>query len=151
DRVVVAATAIPPPPASTPSTAGGAPATAPLPAPMVGPRARVHITSREDVVLYRRPASSSGGGQACSSPCNEELPIGDTYRITGNGVAATKEFRLETSPSGTVELTVDPPSSGGKVVGGILTATGAIAAYMGLFIGAGRNCGNCNNGNARDT
>ena len=131
DRVIVASTVIPPPLSSTSTTPASTPA---QPAPMVGPLARVHISSPKSVILYRRPAGSSGWVQACSSPCNQELPIGDTYRITGNGVPATKEFRLETNPGATVDLTVDPASTGGMVGGGFLAGTGATAAYVGLFM-----------------
>ncbi|MBX3262582.1 MAG: hypothetical protein KIS78_02355 [Labilithrix sp.] len=134
DRVIVATTAVPAPPTSTTPARGiPAPATPPLPAPMVGPRARVHITSSKNVILYRRPASSSGWVQACASPCNEELPIGDTYRLTGNGVSSSKEFRLDASPGGSVDVAVDPPSTGGMVLGGFLAGGGATAAYVGML------------------
>jgi hypothetical protein len=133
DRVIVASTALPPPPsASTP--AGAAPATPPLPAPMVGPRARVHITTSKNVILYRRPAGATAWVQACASPCNQELPIGDTYRITGNGVASSKEFHLDASPGGTVDVAIDPPSTGGMVAGGFLAGGGATVAYVGLLM-----------------
>jgi hypothetical protein len=143
DRVIVASTPIPP----TPTRGTAAPATTPLAAPMVGPRARVHITASKNVILYRRPAGSSNWVQACASPCNEELPIGDAYRITGNNVAASKEFHLEASPGGTVDVAVDPPSTGGMVAGGFLAGGGATAAYVGLLmamVGAAEidNCGN---------
>lgn len=134
DRVIVATTAVPAPPTSTTPTRGiPAPATAPLPAPMVGPRARVHITSSKNVILYRRPAGSSAWVQACASPCNEELPIGDAYRVTGNGVASSKEFRLDASPGGAVDVAIDPPSTGGMVLGGFLAGGGATAAYVGML------------------
>jgi hypothetical protein len=130
DRVIVASTAVPPPP----SPGAAAPATPAVPAPMVGPRARVHISTKRNVLLYRRPAGSSNWVQACMSPCNQELPIGDTYRITGNGVAASKEFHLEANPGGVVDVTVDPPSTGGMVGGGFLAGAGATAAYVGLLM-----------------
>ena len=130
DRVIVASTAMPAPP--TPGAA--APATAPLPAPMVGPRARVHVTSPRNVILYRRPAGSTAWVQACTSPCNQELPIGDMYRVTGNGVSASKEFRLDASPGSTVDIAIDPPSTGGMVLGGFLAGGGATAAYVGMLM-----------------
>ncbi|MDF2691950.1 MAG: uncharacterized protein K0S65_333 [Labilithrix sp.] len=133
DRVIVASSALPPPP-TAPVPGAAAPATAPLPAPMVGPRARVHIRASKSVILYRRPAGSSGWVQACTSPCNQELPIGDSYRITGNGVASSSEFRLDANPGGAVDLAVDPPSTGGMVGGGFLAGGGATAAYVGLLM-----------------
>jgi hypothetical protein len=129
DRVIVASAALPPPPGS--STTAPTP---PTPAPMVGPRARVHITSSKNVILYRRPAGSSGWVQACSAPCNQELPIGDTYRVTGNGVAASKEFHLDAPPGGLVDVAIDPPSTGGMVLGGFMAGGGATAAYVGMLV-----------------
>ena len=130
DRVIVASTAVPAPP----SPGAAAPATPPLAAPMVGPRARVHITSKKNVILYRRPAGSTAWVQACTSPCNQEMPIGDMYRVTGNGVAASKEFRLEASPGSTVDIAVDPQSTGGMVLGGFLAGGGALVGYVGMLV-----------------
>ncbi|MBX3207474.1 MAG: hypothetical protein KF764_20670 [Labilithrix sp.] len=154
DRVIVASTAVPAPPSASPPIRGtAAPATPPLPAPMVGPRARVHITSSKNVILYRRPASSSGWVQACTSPCNQELPIGDTYRVTGNGVSSSKEFRLEASPGGSVDVAIDPPSTGGMVLGGFLAGGGATAAYVGMLValvGASEANNTCYGGSGSD-
>jgi len=130
DRVIVASTAVPPPPAP----GAAAPATPPVAAPMVGPRALVRITSKKNVILYRRPAGSTSWVQACTSPCNQELPIGDMYRVTGNGVAASKEFRLEASPGSTVDIAVDPQSTGGMVLGGFLAGGGALVGYVGMLV-----------------
>ncbi len=130
DRVIVASTAVPAPPAP----GRVAPATPPVAAPMVGPRARVHITSSRNVILYRRPAGSTSWVQACTSPCNEELPIGDAYRVTGNGISASKEFRLDANPGGTVDVAIDPPSTGGMVLGGFLAGGGATVAYVGMLL-----------------
>ena len=132
DRVIVASTAVPPPPSS--STTAPAAATPPTPAPMVGPKARVRITSPKQVILYRRPAGSNAFVQQCTSPCNEDLPIGDTYRVTGNGVAQSKDFRLDAPPGGAVDIVVDPPSTGGMILGGFMAGGGASAAYVGLLM-----------------
>lgn len=141
DRVIVSAPAIPPPPTSaTPvSVPTGEPA-------MVGPRARVHVTSPRTVTLYRRPAGSTAWAVACTSPCGRELPVGDTYRVVGNGVAQSKEFNLQVGPGGFVDLVVDPPSVGGMVAGGLLAGGGAWGAYVGMLLAvigaeqASRNC-----------
>ncbi|MBN9162424.1 MAG: hypothetical protein J0I07_15795 [Myxococcales bacterium] len=143
DRVIVASTALPAPPSSSAPVPA---ATPPLPAPMVGPRAHVRITSSKNVILYRRPAGSTGWVQACTSPCNQELPIGDAYRGTGSAVAASKEFRLDASPGGSVNIAVDPPSTGGMVLGGFLAGGGATTAYVGMLmalIGASESNSGC--------
>lgn len=132
DRVIVGSPAAPTP--AGPPIYRGAPATPPLPSPMIGPRARVHLSSPRNTILYRRAAGSAGWMIACTSPCNEELPIGDTYRVTGNGIAQSKEFRLDAPPGGSVDVTIDPPSTGGMVLGGLMAGGGATAAYVGLAL-----------------
>lgn len=143
DRVIVASTPIPPPPSGVP---GVAPATAPLDAPMVGPRAHVHIKSPRNVILYRKPAGTNAWSKACTSPCNTELPIGDSYRVAGNGVQQSKEFHLEASPGSTVEVVVDPQSTGGMILGGFIAGGGFTVGYVGLIaaaVGAARADGEC--------
>lgn len=140
DKVVVASSPPPSsdaPPASSPYIPGRATpipaATPPIPAPMVGPKARVHINSPGRVILYRRPAGSNAWVQACASPCDEELPLGDQYRVTGNGIALSKEVSLGGSPGGVVTLTVDPPSMGGMVMGGLISGAGITTGYVGML------------------
>ena len=124
DRVILGdATATIPPPL----LAGVAAA----PPPMVGPRARVHITSPKLVQLYRRPAGTTGWTNACASPCDADLPVGDDYRISGSGVAQSSEFRLKGGDH--VELVVNPTSTGGMVAGGLVAGTGAFAVYVGFL------------------
>jgi hypothetical protein len=133
ERVIVASTPIPPATATATAPTGG---TA-TPSPMVGPRARVHITTKRQVILYRRPAGSSAWEQACTSPCNLELPLGDTYRIAGSGLSQNKELRLQASPGGAVDILVDPPSVGGMVLGGLTAGVGYMVGYIGLLVMAG--------------
>lgn len=130
DRVIVASTPVPP----APTTATPVPSTPVAPAPMVGPRARVHITSPKQVILYRRAAGTSTFQQACTSPCDIELPIGDTYRLAGNGLSQNKELHLAAGPGGFVDIVVDPPSTGGMILGGFIAGGGATAAYVGLLM-----------------
>ncbi|MBX3234462.1 MAG: hypothetical protein KIT84_09365 [Labilithrix sp.] len=140
DKVVVASS--PPPGGATATdtpTVGARtipPGTPAAPAPMSGPRARVHVVAPNRVILYRRPAGSSAWTQACTSPCDEELPIGDTYRIAGNNVAQSKEFNLGASAGATVTIAVDPPSMGGIVMGGLIAGGGVLTGYVGLLLAA---------------
>lgn len=135
DRVVVATTPMPPPPSSGDQVGARTipSSTAPTPAPMIGPRARVHITSSSTVVLYRRVPGSTAWTQACTSPCDELLPLGDTYRVTGNGVAQSSEFSLQGGPNSNIDLKVDGQSTGGMVLGGGLAAVGSLVGYVGLL------------------
>lgn len=122
--------------------AAAASSTPPIEAPVQGPTAIVHIRSPKEVFLYRRPAGSNAWTRACASPCGKPMPIGDTYKVTGNGVAASPEFRLDARPGATVEVEVDPPSNGGMVIGGMLAYGGASVAGIGLLValaGAGES------------
>jgi hypothetical protein len=135
DRVVVSTTPVPPPPGGDQVGARSLPgATPPTSAPMNGPRVRVHITSSSTVVLYRRVSGSTAWTMACTSPCDELLPLGDSYRVTGNGVAQSSEFSLQGSPNSTIELKVDGHSTGGMVLGGALAAVGSLVGYVGLLV-----------------
>ena len=134
DRVVVASTDVPRPPAAAPP-------------PMVGPLVRVHLKSSKRSTLYRRAAGTADFVTACNSPCDMDLPLGDTYQIGGSGIGTTKEFRLQGSPGGAVELAVDGPNWFGIVGGGVLTLTGVSAVYAGLLVAASNGkCDECRGG-----
>lgn len=131
DRVIVASTAVPPAPT----------AAAPATAPMAGPRARVHIKAPHPSYLYRRAAGTTDFVTACQTPCDAEMPIGDSYKIGGNGFSTTGEFKLDAPPGGSVELTVDGPNWAGIVGGGVITIGGGATAYVGaIFALAGGGC-----------
>ncbi|MDF2691949.1 MAG: hypothetical protein K0S65_332 [Labilithrix sp.] len=119
----------PPPSASTPPTP--APPT-PEPEPMTGPLARIHIDTPKPVVLYRRPWGTNSWTLVCNSPCTADVPVGDGYRVQGNGVHPSSEFRLGAHEGDDVTLAVDPSSSTGTVFGGILLAAGGLTSYVGL-------------------
>lgn len=134
DRVIVASTSVPPLPSSGPPPAKLAPKT--------GPTARVHMNAGgHQAFLIRQPAGTSDWVTSCESPCDQDMPLGDTYKIAGTGFRTTKEFRLDAEPGGSVELAVDGPSWFGIVGGGLLTLTGAGMAYGGLLVAAaGSSC-----------
>jgi len=135
-KVVVATASAPitPTPATAPIGAYTIPSsTPPLPAPMNGPKVRVRIDSPTSVVLYRRPAGSNAWTLACTSPCNEMLPLGDAYRVSGNDIWQSSEFSLQGAPGSTVEVHVDGQSTGGMFLGGTLTAVGGLVAYGGFL------------------
>jgi hypothetical protein len=134
DRVIVASTAVPPL-ASAPAAAASA--------AMVGPRARVHVKAPHPSFLYRRAAGTTDFITACESPCDMEMPIGDTYKIGGSGFSTTSEFKLDAPPGGSVELTVDGPNWAGIVGGGAITIGGGFTAYVGVILAlTGSSCSN---------
>ncbi|MDB4996472.1 MAG: uncharacterized protein JWM74_3904, partial [Myxococcaceae bacterium] len=152
ERVIVASAATIPPLPSSPSTP--APAVAPpapsTPLPMVGPRVRVHVESKKKVELHRKRdgvGGTSGWVHACMSPCDVELPLGDTYKATGSGIISSSEFHLREEPNHTANVVVDPTSIGGMVIGGLLGGAGVWCAYVGLLmvaIGASQADADCN-------
>ena len=133
DRVIVASTSVPPPPNAT--KLGTEP-------PRVGPMARVHLNAgSHQAFLVRQPAGTTDWISACESPCDQLMPLGDTYKVAGTGFRTTKEFKLDAEPGGAVELSVDGPNWLGIIGGGALTLTGAGMAYGGLLVAAaGSSC-----------
>lgn len=142
DRVIVASTVVPPAPN----------ATAPATAEMSGPRARVHIKAPHPAYLYRRAAGTTDFVTACQAPCDVEMPIGDTYKIGGNGFSTTSEFKLDAPPGGSVDLDVNGPNWAGIIGGGVITVAGGATAYVGaIFALAGGGCSNSyNSGGCKD-
>jgi hypothetical protein len=97
--------------------------------------ARVHITSPRPVVLFRKPANDSAGWtRVCESPCDLDLPIGDTYRIAGPGVSESNEISLAGGSNGAAtELTVDPSNKTGIIVGATVGGVGGLSLLAGAF------------------
>jgi hypothetical protein len=75
---------------------------------------------------------------ACQAPCDQELPVSDTYKIGGSRFTTTHEFTLESNGDRDVVLHVNGPSWVGIIGGGSLTLTGATIAYLGSQ-GVGRD------------
>lgn len=119
---------------ATPPSTTTSPPSPPKPrSPFAGPLAKVHIAAPSRVILFRRPAGTSQWEIACESPCDERLPIGDDYKVTGNSIAASDEFKLQAPADGAVYLNVHA-SSAGKVLGGVLASVGALVGYIGLLV-----------------
>ncbi|HSO37717.1 MAG TPA: hypothetical protein VLT33_34560 [Labilithrix sp.] len=138
DRVVVANTAPPPqlPPRRPPPAPPPPPPMEPDLPPMDGPRAFVHIEASGTTYLYRAPDGTTDYQTACTAPCDMELPIGDSYKIGGNGTKTTPSFKLKASPGGSVTLKVDGANWFGVIGGGTLAVSGAMTAYVGLLLAA---------------
>lgn len=106
---------------------------APIVVPMTGPLARVHIASTKSVQMYRRAAGTQGWTHACHSPCDVDLPLGDAYRVSGSGMKTSNEFRLVGAPGDRLTITVNPTSTGGMVIGGVVAGIGALVMYGSLL------------------
>lgn len=131
------------------------PAPQPLPdTPKRGPLVRVHITSEQTILLDRRPQGAETWVPACTSPCDEELPLGDTYRLSGAGVRATSEFRLQGAEGGHVDLKVDAATKRAWWVGAGIGGLGLVLDGYGLYLAlvgslvANQSCSGLYSGNA---
>jgi hypothetical protein len=119
----------------TPPPVPAAPPAPPPEAPKRGPLVRVHITSDHAVLLDRRPQGAETWVPACASPCDEDLPLGDTYRLSGASVRATNEFRLESAEGGRVDLKVDAATKRAWWVGAGIGGLGLVVDFYGAYIG----------------
>jgi hypothetical protein len=124
-------------------------APAPEPAPMVGRRARVHIVaSGGSTYLYRQAAGTTDYVTACEAPCDLELPLGDSYKIGGNGLTTTPAFQLQERADGTVLLDVRGANWLGIVGGWTLIGVGGTVAYAGLLLAGASDDHDDNGGTA---
>jgi hypothetical protein len=130
DHVIVGPVLLPPATSIAPPVVASAPP--PLPPPAEEPGlARVHVSSPKPVFLYRRPPGSTAWEKVCESPCDAELPVSGTYRVTGNGIAA-KELALNANAGESVVLEVAPSSTAGVVAGVALTVAGLAATNVAM-------------------
>jgi hypothetical protein len=95
-----------------------------------GPHVRVHIVADGAVTLWRRPSPRSEWTVACESPCDQELPLSDDYRI-GSGDA----FRIKGKDGDSVELRASRRSWAGTIGGGALVLAGVPFVLVGTFLG----------------
>jgi hypothetical protein len=102
--------------------------------PKRGPLVRVHISTDQNVLLDRRPEGSETWVPACAAPCDEELPLNDTYRLSGSAMRSSTEFRLHGSPGGRVDLAVDPSTKRAWWVGAGIGGMGLVIDGYGLYI-----------------
>jgi hypothetical protein len=113
----------------------------------------VHIDAPTVVLLHRRPAGSSDWVVACSSPCDKDLPTGDSYRITGRGVT-NEELVLDAGSSKRVDIEVHPRSVPGMVGGAVIMGIGGALASVGfglLALTSMCESSSCDDSSARKT
>ncbi len=103
----------------------------------------MHVRTPEPVTLERR-TEDTPWQEVCASPCDAEVPVEGSYRITGDGVHKSRGFHLHPDGSGQVTLDVEPGSSLGHtagvimVIGGIpATAVGAVMLLVSLLPSGG--------------
>jgi hypothetical protein len=107
---------------------------APAPAaPKEGPLVKVHISGDDTVLLDRRPAGQEAWVPACSAPCDEDLPLGDDYRISGPGLRSSSQFRLEGAPGGRIDVNVNPKTKTSWWVGAGVGGMGLVIDVYALY------------------
>ena len=97
------------------------------------PTVMVHVESPSPVEIQRREGRS--WKTVCGSPCDQPLPSGGQYRITGDGTKASREFSLVASRNGRADLTVRPASSGWFVFGIVGASVGGATALVAALVG----------------
>jgi len=113
---------------------------------------RVHVTGDvSNVTIEQREGKE--WFPVCEGPCDRRLTTGQAYRVSGDGVTASKLFVLEGPDD--VQLQVSPGHSGLHLFGVILIPVGAVALELGfdlLVVGAlTQLCSDCVSGYANTT
>ncbi len=116
----------PPPPAAAPGPAEA------------GGRVWVHIDGSEIARIEQDRRASDDADHAwvsvCSAPCDRALPAGYAYRVAGDGLRPSGEFRL-TGPEGAREtMNVGEATSSGFTLGIVGTALGGVSVGVGLLV-----------------
>jgi hypothetical protein len=93
----------------------------------------VHINSSTQVTLKHRASAKAAWEDACTSPCDTKLPVGDEYQVAAQNGAPSKAFRLDGS-SGKVVLDVSPGSDSKKSTGMIVTIAGGVLVVAGAVV-----------------
>ena len=118
---------------SPPAAASGSSAPpAPPPGMKVVPAVRVHIDGNRAAVLERRTSEEYEWVTACVSPCDVNVPVGDQYRISGDGVRPSSSFFLKASAGEHVRLRVSTSSSTASGWGKALLIGGGVITLLGL-------------------
>jgi hypothetical protein len=106
------------------------------PKPVLEPnalRALVHLDGSPGALLQQYVG---GGGQwktVCKGTCDTVLPVGPAYRIDGEGMRTSGDFRLPPSAGSRVTLDVTPASSARFGLGVALVPIGVLTIAAGCF------------------
>lgn len=106
----------------------------PAPAPAPGPEgtATVHIEADTPVTLDKREGRS--WVFACNAPCDAELPLAGSYRISGQGIRNSAQFKLNARPGDHLVLDVNASSKGAFVGGIVVAGVGVVVLLVGAMV-----------------
>jgi len=104
--------------------------TAPTPPSAPAGNVTVHIEG-DDVTLEQM--SNGGWAGVCSTPCDRALPLGPSYRITGDGVRTSRAFLLAGANGDRLVLDVSTASKSDFAGGIVLLSIGSLFTVIGGF------------------
>jgi hypothetical protein len=111
------------------------------PAPTEKGNVTVHIDGGDvDLEMDTRDGTPAGKkvsgvwATMCSAPCDQEMPLGNAYRLAGSGVRASKSFTLVGRPGDHITITADPSSKGAFAGGIVLISVGVPVFVIGCFV-----------------
>jgi len=123
--------AAPPAVQTSPTASDSAPAMPPAADGLV----KVHIATKELVILEHRSGPTAPWTAGCETPCDARLPAADEYRIVGTGVNESEPFVLTAPKGDEVTVHVSPGLKKRERLGEILTISGAVVTIGAVAIG----------------
>jgi hypothetical protein len=110
-----------------------------LPAPrrhvvVEGATVIVHLEADPGVALESIAPGSGRWALVCAAPCDAQVPLGRQYRIAGEGIRASRAFRIEAPPGQRVTITVSAASKSAFSGGIALSSVGAAGIVVGLSV-----------------
>jgi hypothetical protein len=94
----------------------------------------VHIEGSDAAQLQRDTGDHRHWDSVCSAPCDQQVSLNDTYRISGAGIRNSAPFTLSVHGGQREVLTVDEGSKAGFVLGIVGVSVGSFAATIGLLV-----------------
>jgi hypothetical protein len=95
----------------------------------------VHIQGSEVATLEQDTAGDRRHWlTVCSAPCDQAVPLGFGYRISGDGIRNSRVFSLHARGGDRETLEVDEGSKSGFVLGIVAASVGAFVMFVGLFV-----------------
>jgi hypothetical protein len=116
-------------------TAPSGPPAPPAPPPRPGGTIFVHIDGPEEARLQQYSDADGSWSTVCSVPCDQPLPAGADYRITGGGIKQSAAFNLRGQNGDRNVVTVNAASKAWFVVGVVAIPVGGLVGFVGLLVG----------------
>jgi hypothetical protein len=99
----------------------------------------------------RRAPENGEWVTACESPCDQQMPLNNEYRIAGSGVTQSGEFTLDGKPGQRVVITANVGTTAGLTAGLIAAGVGLLVVITGFYVIVGSVAANCTSGTTNCT